>query len=95
MVLFSCGDNVEPTVVKKQHNLTGEYSMTVDQIINAMKAAKVFEAGKLAVETNNVDNLSMLVAVATGEALMQFELYDIYNALNKYNPQPVALDLGF
>lgn len=69
--------------------------MTVDQIINAMKAAKVFEAGKLAVETNNVDNLSMLVAVATGEALMQFELYDIYNALNKYNPQPVALDLGF
>lgn len=95
MVLFSCGDNVETTVVKKQHNLTGEYSMTVDQIINAMKAAKVFEAGKLAVETNNVDNLSMLVAVATGEALMQFELYDIYNALNKYNPQPVALDLGF
>lgn len=69
--------------------------MTVDQIINAMKAAKVFEAGKLAVETNNLDNLSMLVAVATGEALLQFELYDIYNALNKYNPQPVALDLGF
>ena len=69
--------------------------MTVDQIINAMKAAKVFEAGKLAVETNNLDNLSMLVAVATGKALMQFELYDIYNALDKYNPQPVALDLGF
>lgn len=69
--------------------------MTVDQIINAMKDAKVFEASKLAVETNNVDNLSMLVAVATGKALMQFELYDIYNALDKYNPQPVALDLGF
>ena len=69
--------------------------MTVDQIINAMHDAKVFEAGKLAVETNNLDNLSMLVAVATGKALMQFELYDIYNALNKYNPQPVNLDLGF
>ena len=81
VLIFICGDNVEPTVVKIQHNLTGEYSMTVDQIINAMHDAKVFEAGKLAVETNNLDNLSMLVAVATGEALLQFELYEIYSAL--------------
>jgi len=76
--------------------------MQVEQIINAMHDAKVFEAGKLAVEAGNLDNLSMLVAVATGQALMQFELYDIYNALEKHdrlawhqNPQPVTLDLDF
>ena len=59
--------------------------MTLKQIISAMQDAKVFEAGILAVQTHNLDNLSMLVAVATGKALRDMELYDIYNELNKHN----------
>ena len=69
--------------------------MQVDQIINAMRDAKVFEAGKLVVEAGNLDNLSMLVAVATGQAMRDMELYEVYNALSKYNPQPVDLELGW
>ena len=69
--------------------------MTLTQIINAMRDAKVFDAGVLAVKTNNLDNLSMLVAVATGKALRDMALYDIYTELNKYNPQTVELDLGW
>ena len=69
--------------------------MTVEQIISLMRDAKVFDAGVLAVETGNLDNLSMLVAVATGKAMRDMELYDIYNELNKYNPQTVDLGLGW
>ena len=69
--------------------------MTLSQIISAMQDAKVFDAGVLAVKTNNLDNLSMLVAVATGKALRDMALYDIYTELNKYNPQTVELDLGW
>ena len=69
--------------------------MTVEQIISLMRDAKVFEAGVLAVDKGNLDNLSMLVAVATGKAMRDMELYDIYNELNKYNPQTVDLGLGW
>ena len=57
--------------------------MTLTQIITAMRDAKVFDAGVLAVKMNNLDNLSMLVAVATGKALRDMALYDIYTELNK------------
>ena len=55
--------------------------MTANEIIKAMQDAKVYEAAKLQAATANWDNLSLLTAVATGKALLQFELYEIYTAL--------------
>ena len=53
--------------------------MTIDQIIVALQNAKLLEATKL--QCGNVDNMSMLVAVATGKVATYNELYELYNQL--------------
>ena len=58
-----------------------DYIMTTEQIIQAMHQAKVYEAANMQARTGTIDNLSMLVAVATGLALRHGELYDVFNAL--------------
>lgn len=55
--------------------------MTTEQIIKAMHEAKVYEAANMQVRTGTIDNLSMLIAVATGLALRHGELYEVYKAL--------------
>lgn len=50
--------------------------MTIEQIIVALQNAKLYEAAKL--QCNNIDNMSMLVAVATGEVATYNELYELY-----------------
>jgi hypothetical protein len=53
--------------------------MTTEQIITALQDAKLFEAAKL--QCGNVDNMSMLVAVATGKVATYSELYELYREL--------------
>ena len=55
--------------------------MTTEQIIKAMHEAKVYEAANMQARIGTIDNLSMLVAVATGLALRHSELYEVFNAL--------------
>jgi hypothetical protein len=55
--------------------------MDVNSIIEALQNAKLYEAAKMQVQTSNIDNLSMLVAVATGKALRTMELYEVYTEL--------------
>lgn len=53
--------------------------MTIEQIIVALQNAKLLEAAKL--QCGNVDNMSMLVAVATGKVATYNELYELYRQL--------------
>jgi len=53
--------------------------MQIDQIIVALQNAKLLEAAKL--QCGNVDNMSMLVAVATGKVATYNELYELYRQL--------------
>ena len=53
--------------------------MQIDQIIVALQNAKLLEAAKL--QCDNVDNMSMLVAVATGKVATYNELYVLYRQL--------------
>ena len=55
--------------------------MSTNDIIKAMHEAKVYEAANMQARTGTIDNLSMLVAVATGLALRHSELYEVFNAL--------------
>jgi hypothetical protein len=55
--------------------------MTTEQIIQAMHDAKVYEAANMQARTGTIDNISMLVAVATGLALRGSELYEVLSAL--------------
>ena len=55
--------------------------MTTEQIIKAMHEAKVYEAANMQARTGTIDNISMLVAVATGLALRHSELYEVMSAL--------------
>ena len=53
--------------------------MQVQEIISALHNAKLFDAAKL--QCSNVDNMSMLVAVATGKVATYSELYELYKQL--------------
>ena len=53
--------------------------MQTNDIIIALQTAKLYEAAKL--QCGNVDNLSMLVAVATGKVATYSELYELYREL--------------
>ncbi len=53
--------------------------MQITEIITALQNAKLFEAAKL--QCGNVDNMSMLVAVATGKVATYSELYELYTEL--------------
>jgi hypothetical protein len=55
--------------------------MTTYDIIQALHTAKVYEAAKQQAHTGTIDNLSMLVAVATGLALNSVGLYEVFNTL--------------
>ena len=57
--------------------------MNTTEIIQALHTAKVYEAAKQQIATGTVDNLSMLVAVATGKALRTNDLFAVYEALIK------------
>ena len=49
------------------------------EYITALQDAKLYEAAKL--QCGNVDNMSMLVAVATGKVATYSELYELYSQL--------------
>jgi hypothetical protein len=53
--------------------------MQTNEIIIALQDAKLYEAAKL--QCGNVDNMSMLVAVATGKVATYNELYELYREL--------------
>ena len=53
--------------------------MQINEIITALQNAKLYEAAKL--QCGNVDNMSMLVAVATGKVATYSELYELYSQL--------------
>jgi hypothetical protein len=53
--------------------------MQTTEIIIALQTAKLYEAAKL--QCGNVDNMSMLVAVATGKVATYSELYELYREL--------------
>ena len=55
--------------------------MSTNDIIKAMHEAKVYEAANMQARTGTIDNISMLVAVATGLALRHSELYEVFKAL--------------
>ena len=55
--------------------------MNTTEIIQALHTAKVYEAAKQQIAVVNVDNLSMLVAVATGKALRTNDLFAVFEAL--------------
>jgi hypothetical protein len=55
--------------------------MNTTQIIQALHKALVYEAAKQQVVKGSVDNLSMLVAVATGTVLRSNDLQEVYNTL--------------
>lgn len=55
--------------------------MNTTEIIQALHTAKVYEAAKQQSAEVNVDNLSMLVAVATGKALRTNDLFAVISAL--------------
>jgi hypothetical protein len=60
-------------------NLPKVNIMQTNDIIIALQTAKLFDAAKL--QCGNVDNLSMLVAVATGKVATYNELYELYREL--------------
>jgi hypothetical protein len=53
--------------------------MQITDIITAFQNAKLYEAAKL--QCGNVDNMSMLVAIATGKVATYSELYELYSQL--------------
>jgi hypothetical protein len=53
--------------------------MQITDIITALQNTKLYEAAKL--QCGNVDNMSMLVAVATGKVATYSELYALYTEL--------------
>jgi hypothetical protein len=53
--------------------------MKTEYIITALQDTKLYDAAKL--QCGNVDNLSMLVAVATGKVATYNELYELYSQL--------------
>lgn len=53
--------------------------MQIEHIITALQNAKLFDAAKL--QCDNIDNLSMLVAVATGKVATYNELYELFRQL--------------
>lgn len=53
-------------------------NMQIEQIITALQTAKLYEAAKLQCENVNIDNLSMLVAIATGKVATIKELFAVY-----------------
>jgi hypothetical protein len=53
--------------------------MQVQEIINALHNSKLFDAAQM--QCGNVDNMSMLVAVATGKVATYSELYELYEQL--------------
>ena len=53
--------------------------MKIEDIIIALQNAKLYDAAKL--QCGNVDNMSMLVAVATGKVATYSELYELYSQL--------------
>jgi hypothetical protein len=53
--------------------------MRVQEIISALHNAKLFDAAQM--QCGNVDNLSMLVAVATGKVATYSELYELYKTI--------------
>jgi hypothetical protein len=54
-------------------------TMKIEQIIDALQSAKLYDAAKL--QCDNIDNLSMLVAVATGRVATYNELYELFRQL--------------
>jgi len=56
-------------------------TMQIEQIITALHNAKLYEAAKLQCDNINVDNLSMLVAVATGSAIKINDLFALYERI--------------
>lgn len=54
--------------------------MKIEDIIIALQNAKLYDAAKL--QCGNVDNMSMLVAVATGKVATYSELYELYSQLS-------------
>ena len=54
--------------------------MQTEYIITALQNAKLLDAAKL--QCGNVDNMSMLVAVATGKVATYSELYELYSQLS-------------
>lgn len=56
--------------------------MQTTEIIIALQTAKLYEAAKL--QCGNVDNMSMLVAVATGKVATYSELYELYRELTAW-----------
>ncbi len=57
--------------------------MQTQQIIIALQNAKLYEAAKLQCENVNIDNLSMLVAVATQTVASINSLYELFTELSK------------
>jgi len=55
--------------------------MNTTEIIQALHTAKVYEAAKQQVVNGSVDNLLMLISVATGVVLRSNDLQEVYNAL--------------
>ena len=53
--------------------------MTTEYIITALQNAKLYDAAKM--QLNNIDNLSMLVAVATGKVATYNELYNLFSSI--------------
>lgn len=53
--------------------------LTTAQIIQALRDALLYEAAKQQVQTTNVSNLFMLVAVATGVGVSTNELQEVFN----------------
>lgn len=59
--------------------------MQIEQIIIALQTAKLYEAAKLQCDNVNIDNLSMLVAVATQQVASIKSLYDLFSELSETN----------
>jgi len=52
--------------------------MQTEQIITALHNAKLYEAAKLQCDNANIDKLSMIIAVATGNVATYKVLYDMF-----------------
>ena len=55
-----------------------KHIMQIEQIITALHNAKLYEAAKLQCGFTNIDNLKMLVAIATGKVATIKELFAVY-----------------
>ena len=53
-------------------------TMQIEQIITALHNAKLYDAAKLQCGFVNIDNLSMLVAIATGKVATTKELFAVF-----------------